>query len=106
MNRSIALAAAVLITCVTFSTTCLAETADHADRLVRLDDLDLATRSGAAELNRRLDQAANEVCLDVTGPSPAAKVDAKCKSDAVKNARAQLETASNRRSVLLARAHD
>lgn len=106
MNRSIALAAAVLITCVTFSTTCLAETGDRSDRLVRFDDLDLATRSGAAELNRRLDQAANEVCLDVTGPSPAGKVDAKCKSDALKSARAQLETASYRQHVLLARARD
>ena len=105
MNRSILLAAAILITCVTFSTTCLAET-DQASRLVRVDDVDLSTSAGAAELNRRLHQAANEVCLDVTGPSPAGRVDPKCKSDALKRARAQLETASNRPTLLLARARD
>jgi hypothetical protein len=49
-----------------------------------------------------MDQAANALCLNPTGPAPAAAVDATCKSDAVRAARAQLQALTAKRQLAAA----
>lgn len=66
-------------------------------RQVRYNDLDLSTANGVNVLDRRIERAVNEVCLDPTGPSPAAIVNSTCAAQARSDARRQLKVAIEQR---------
>jgi UrcA family protein len=93
MNRFLATFLALLFASLTVSSACLAETDGQATRLVAYADLDLATPQGMRTLHQRIERAANDVCLDVSGPAPAGHVDAACKADALVDARGQAAVA-------------
>jgi UrcA family protein len=88
MNRPLALILSLLLTAVTVSSACAAPTGSQL-RIVSYDDLDLSTATGVKALHRRLGQAANQSCLDASGPAPAVSVSATCRAEAWANARAQ-----------------
>lgn len=90
MNRCLAALLALLFASITVSSACLAEPFSVPTVLVRYDDLDLSTPKGMKTLHRRIENAANRVCPDASGPSPGVQVDAACKADALAAARAQL----------------
>ena len=80
----------MLLTFALAAVTSTAASAEPATGVVRFDDLDLSRPADVRILHKRMDQAANAICLNPTGPSPAVIVDATCKSDAVRAARAQV----------------
>jgi UrcA family protein len=90
MNRCFAALLALLFASLTVSSACLAEPIAVATALVPYNDLDLSTPAGIKTLHRRIENAANRVCPDASGPSPAVQVDAACRADALAAARAQL----------------
>jgi UrcA family protein len=92
MTRSIAMLLSLLFASLTVSSACFAEPAQV--REVRYGDLDLSTPNGVETLHARLEAAANQVCLDPSGPSPAATVDPACKAEALRAALAQLNPAT------------
>ena len=92
MNRPLAFLLSLLVAAVTVSSACGAP-ADSQSRIVAYDDLDLSTPSGVKALNRRLGDAANQICLDASGPAPAASVGSACRADAWRIARLQAENA-------------
>jgi len=73
--------------------------ADQGTSLVRHDDLDLSKPADRRVLQIRMNQAANALCLNPTGPAPGVTVDATCKSDAVQAARAQLHELNAKREL-------
>ncbi|MBW0006638.1 MAG: UrcA family protein [Sphingomonas sp.] len=73
------------------SVTATSAPAEPAAGVVRYGDLDLSNPSDLKALHKRMDKAANSLCLNETGPSPAVTVDATCKADAVRAARSQVE---------------
>jgi UrcA family protein len=93
MNRCFAAFLALLCASITVSSACLAQPNGQATLLVGYDDLDLSTPAGMKVLHRRIDLAANRVCPDASGPSPAVQVDLGCRADAVTSARAQISQA-------------
>jgi UrcA family protein len=92
MNRCVAAFLALLFASITVSSACFAQTTGEARLLVRYDDLDLSTPAGMKALHRRIDLAANQVCRDPTGPSPAFAVHFICKADAARSARHQIKS--------------
>ena len=90
MKHLVALLAAFLLTGLSFSATAQAQGAGSTQRQVRFDGLDLSTPQGMKALHRRLEHAANAVCVDVTGPSRAGLVDPTCKAAALVEANRQL----------------
>ena len=74
---------------------------DKATRLIPYDDR-FYSDDGLAVLHRRIGAAANQVCLDPTGPSPAATVDPTCRSEAVRDAQSQLNLIMARQQPKLA----
>ena len=93
MNRCFAAFLALLFSSVAVSSACLAQAVDHGTLLVPYEDRDLATPAGLKALERRIDLAANRVCIDVSGPSPGGQMDLGCKAEAVANARLQIRQA-------------
>lgn len=93
MNRCLAAFLALLFASLTVSSACLAEPNGQATQLVRYDNSDLSTVQGVKALKRRIELAANRVCLDVSGPSPGGQVDLGCRADALASARSQIEAA-------------
>jgi UrcA family protein len=93
MNRCLAAFLALLFASITVSSACFAEPSGQATRLVRFDDLDLSTSEGVKALHRRINNAANQVCLDASGPSPGVQVDLGCRADALAAARWQIQDA-------------
>jgi UrcA family protein len=91
MNRALASFLALLFASLAVSSACLAEPDDRASRLIGYDDLDLSAPAGVNVLNRRIELTANQVCLDLTGPSPGGVVDSTCKADALRSAHQQIE---------------
>ena len=91
MNRPLALLLSPLLSAVAVSSAFAAPN-DSQSRIVPYDDLDLSTAAGVKALHRRLGQAANQICLDASGPAPAASVGATCRADAWGNARAKAKT--------------
>jgi len=87
MNRALALLLSLLLAAVAVSSA-FAASRDSQSRIVSYDDLDLSTAAGVKALHRRLGHAANQICLDATGPAPAASVGATCRAEAWGNARA------------------
>jgi UrcA family protein len=63
---------------------------EKATRLIPYDDR-FYSDAGLAVLHSRIGAAANQVCLDPTGPSPGATVNAACRAEAVRDARSQLD---------------
>lgn len=65
--------------------------------IVYVDDLDLRSRSGRAELDMRIETAAREACawLDEVYPmtNPATTMPQDCRADAVRKAQAQVKVA-------------
>ena len=99
MKHLVALMAALLLTGLSFSATAQAQGAGSTQRQVRLDDLDLSTAEGLKTFHRRLEHAANAVCVDVTGPSRAGLVDPTCKAAALVEANRQLAHAGHLKGV-------
>jgi UrcA family protein len=95
MNRYLASLLALLFASLAVSSACFAEPTDQLTQMVRYDDLDLSTAKGMATLHRRIERAANQVCLDWTGPAPGGKVDANCAMNARKNAHRQSQDAAS-----------
>lgn len=93
MNRCLVAFPALLSASLTISSACLADPAGQATRLIRYNDLDLSTPDGLKALDRRIELTANQVCMDVSGPSPGGQVDLGCKADAVAGARLQIQGA-------------
>ena len=91
MNRPFALLLSLLLAAVAVSSA-FAAPKDSQSRIVSYDDLDLSTAAGVKALHRRLGHAANQICLDASGPAPAASVGATCRADAWGNARAKAKT--------------
>jgi UrcA family protein len=91
MNRPLALLLSLLLAAVAVSSAFAAPN-DNPSRIVPYDDLDLSTAAGVKALHRRLGHAANQICLDASGPAPAASVGATCRADAWGNARAKAKT--------------
>jgi UrcA family protein len=92
MNRPLVFLLSLTVAALTVSAACAAPR-DNQSRIVAYDDLDLTTAAGVRALNRRLGQAANEICLDASGPAPAASVGASCRADAWRSGRSQAESA-------------
>lgn len=90
MNHPFALVAALLITGLSFSTTARAEASSEAYRQVSAIGLDLSTPAGRKAYQRRIEKAANALCVDATGPAPAGQVDPSCKAEAMNDVRRQL----------------
>ena len=93
MNRCFAAFLALLFASITVSSACLAEPIIETRVLVRYNDLDLSTPEGMKALHRRIENAANRVCPDATGPSPGVQVDLGCRADALVAARGQVPQA-------------
>ena len=93
MNRCFAAFLALLFASLTVSSACFAEPIAEATLLVRYDDLDLSTPESVKTLHRRIENAANRVCPDVSGPSPGVQVDVGCRANALAAARAQVAQA-------------
>jgi UrcA family protein len=74
----------------------LAGPADPGTREVRYDDLDLSTAAGMKAIQRRIENALDDVCYDPNGPGPAGAVNTACKSAGRRAAYAQVEIASAR----------
>jgi UrcA family protein len=91
MNRPLALLLSLLLTALAVSSA-LAAPRDSQSRIVSYDDLDLSTATGVNALHRRLGHAANQICLDASGPAPAASVGAECRAEAWRNARAKAKS--------------
>jgi UrcA family protein len=91
MNRALASLLALLFASITVSSACLAEPDDRTSRQVAYGDLDLSAPAGVNVLDRRIELTANQVCLDMTGPSPAGVVDSTCKAEALRSAHQQIE---------------
>jgi len=89
MNRSLTMLLALFCAALTISSTCAAGQASSG--VVRYHDLDLSRPGDVRILHQRIERAANAMCLHVSGPSPAATVDASCKADAVRAALDQIE---------------
>ena len=89
MTRSLTMLLAVFFAALTISSTCAAEPATSG--VVHYNDLDLSRAGDVRILHKRIERAANAMCLHATGPSPAATIDATCKTDAVQTARRQVE---------------
>ena len=92
MNHPSALVAALLITGLSFSATARAEASNLPSRHVSAAGLDLSTPAGLKAYERRIEKAANALCVDASGPAPAGRVDPLCKRDALNEARRQLDT--------------
>ena len=90
MSRSVTSIVALCFAALTVSSACIASD-DRESRLVRYDDLNLSRSDHVKLLQQRVERAANAICTDATGPSPAARVDAACKADALRAARAHLD---------------
>ena len=95
MKHLVALLAAFLLTGLSFSATAQAQGTGSTQREVRVDGLDLSTAEGMKALHRRLEHAANAVCVDVSGPSRAGLVDPTCKAAALAEANRQLAHAAD-----------
>lgn len=93
MNRILALAYAFLFASITVSSACLAASSDPAARLVSYNDLDLSSPSDVKMLHRRIESAIAVVCLDASGPSPAAILNNSCRAEALRSTRLQLRNA-------------
>ena len=89
MTRSLTILLALFCAALTISSACTAEPASSG--VVRYQDLDLSRPGDVRILHKRVERAANAMCLHASGPSPAATVDASCKVEAVRAARAQVE---------------
>jgi UrcA family protein len=66
---------------------------DQVTRVIPYDDRGLYSDDGLANLERRIGIAANQVCLDPTGPSPAVTVNLVCRAEVLRSAHAQLAEA-------------
>jgi len=97
MFRSLALLAAVSIA----SSGEAASLDDNATRVIPYEDR-FYSDDGLTDLRQQMGAAANQVCADPTGPSPGPAVDAVCRSDAMRNASAQLNQIMARRHPKLA----
>jgi UrcA family protein len=93
MTRPLLMLLSLLCASVTVSSACFAQPNGQV-RQVRYGDLDLSTPSGVETLHARIEAAANQVCLDPSGPSPAATVDPACKAEALRAALSQLDLAT------------
>jgi UrcA family protein len=102
MKRSLTTLLALFFAALTISSTCTAASADPGARLVGYDDLDLSQPTHVRILHKRIEQAANAMCLHATGPSPALTVDARCKSEAVWAAWARVRELVAKRQAALA----
>lgn len=91
MNRPRALLLSLLLTALAVSSA-FAAPRDNPSRIVSYGDLDLSTAAGVKALHRRLGHAANQICLDASGPAPAASVGATCRAEAWGNARARAKS--------------
>ena len=87
MNRPLALLLSLLLAALAVSSA-FAAPRESQSRIVSYDDLDLSTSAGVKALHRRLGHAANQICLDASGPAPAASVGSACRAEAWGNARA------------------
>jgi UrcA family protein len=96
MNRSLAAFLALLFASLTVSSACFAEPRDQASLLVSYDEVDLLTPAGVKALHRRIDLAARQVCLDVSGPSPGGQADLGCEADALASGSSQIQDAITR----------
>jgi len=65
-------------------------------RVIGYDERELRSIDNLRTLLRRIDMAANEVCRDPYGPSPAVTVNLVCRAEAVGNAHQQLADAVTR----------
>lgn len=65
----------------------------EASLMVRYDDLDLSTPQGVKSLRDRLERAAEQACIEASGPAPGQQLDLGCRADALKTARAQVPRA-------------
>lgn len=92
MSRCLIILCSLLSASLTVSSACFAEPNGQV-REVRYGDLDLSTPAGVRTLNNRIENAANQVCLDPTGPSPGATVDPTCKVQALQHGRSQIDRA-------------
>jgi UrcA family protein len=93
MNHFLAVSCTLLLASLNVSSAVAAATVEGGSRLVRYDDLDLSSALGISALNRRIDHALNQLCLDPSGPSPAPTVDIGCKQDGRRAASAQIAIA-------------
>jgi UrcA family protein len=89
--RTLALAAAMIIV----PASAFASTVE-----VKYDDLDLSTPQGVAQLDKRVQRAAKQVCTNrqaVTGSIRAGAVDQKCYKEALAKLQSQLADLSTRK---------
>jgi len=93
MNRCFAVSCALLLASPSVSIACSAAIIEGGSRLIRYDDLDLSSAHGRSALDRRIDHALNQLCLDPSGPSPASTVNIACKQDGLRSTRAQIAIA-------------
>jgi UrcA family protein len=91
LSRFFSQVLALLFAPVASANVSIADPTDEATRLVFYDDLDLSTPRGVMTLRHRIEAAANAVCLDVNGPSPAVEVNQTCRYHALKDTDRQLE---------------
>lgn len=91
MNRPLAFLLSLLLAALAVSSA-FAAPRDNSSRIVSYGDLDLSTAAGVKALHRRLGHAANQICLDSSGPAPAASVSATCRAEAWGNARAKAKS--------------
>ena len=86
----------LMISALAAATPAVAAPAEIVTREVRYNDLDLSDAAGVKALHHRISRAANEVCLDSSGPSPAPGPDASCVGDARRDALRQLQISIGR----------
>jgi UrcA family protein len=97
MKRCLAIPCALLFASLPVSSACPAEPVARTSRLVPYDDLDLSTVRGIKTLQRRVERALLQICLDPSGSaSPAGTLDTDCMSEGWRDARVQMTAASAR----------
>jgi UrcA family protein len=93
MKRRLATCLAMSLGSTCISSTCFAAPDGEATLLVQYDDLDLSTPQGLKTLHRRIERAADRVCLAAAGAAPGEQVDLGCRADALAAARRHLPQA-------------
>lgn len=94
MDRQLAASFAMALACSTVSNACFARPDGEASLMVRYDDLDLSTPAGLKVLHRRIEQAADQVCVDAAGLEASQQTDLACRADAMASAQALVRQAT------------
>ncbi|HET8727865.1 MAG TPA: UrcA family protein [Alphaproteobacteria bacterium] len=92
MNNRLTACLALTLACAV-SSPAVAEPNGEATLLVQYDDLDLSTPAGLKILDRRLKRAADQACLEASGPARGQQLDLPCIADALAAAHAQVSQA-------------